>query len=88
MDLTDKTPKEIREIIGSPKVPLHLGIPVYEDPTMPHRDDDGSEIHCRVMNFPDIGEFVICSAKFMAEMKEKNGDKEQLSLVENTDDDL
>jgi hypothetical protein len=99
MDPTDKTTEEILEMIGSSEVPLHSGIPVYEDSTMPHRDEDGSYIHCRYVklpkismgkyfDLPSVNEYVLCSAQFMAKMREKFDDKGQPALVENTDDDL
>jgi len=79
--------------------PLPHGIPVYEDPTMPHRDEDGNDIHCRYIKLPEsnmgrffdlssVKEYVICSAQFMAEMREKWGDKEPFGLVKVADDDL
>jgi len=52
--------------------PALRGIPVYEDATMPHRNDEtGEDIHMRVLEMPGMGTVVLCSPSFLLELKEK-----------------
>lgn len=75
MDFKNKSAWEIVQMIVA--TPDYRGIPVYEDATMPHLDEEtGEEIHARLLKLPGHPQVLLCSASFFAQVRElSNGKK-------------